>query len=76
METIYSWIGFFSFWAYLLIFSVIISKWLIENFFNYWAKISKFPWRMFEYIYYRKEFKEWIKDKERHFRLKDETYGK
>lgn len=66
METVYNWFGFVMFWLYAFIGCVLVLSVIYEKGLNFWGKISKTPWRMLEYFYYREPFKEWVKDKQRH----------
>lgn len=71
MENVYYWTGLVSFWLSFSIGAGFIFWRGVNTLLNLWGKFYKFPWRMLEYIYYCKEFDEWVKDKERHKRLKD-----
>lgn len=42
--------------------------WLFASLVNELSKNLKVMWVMLEFAYYRKEFKEWVKDKERHIK--------
>lgn len=63
---IYLWIGRLAVW---LCFGFLIFKligYVLENLINWMGKRWNNMWAFIEYLYYRKDFKEWIKDKERH----------
>lgn len=66
MNTIHEWIG--------IIISctgaIVILFFILQLFFEFLNKHLLVMWRVVEYTYYRKEFKEWVKNKERHIKLK------
>lgn len=66
MEQIYYWIGLSVFWLSATIGSVIIVSYLLKELLNYLGKKFKILWVMVEFVYYKKDFIEWVKAKERH----------
>lgn len=66
MEQIYYWIGLSVFWLSSIIGSVIVVGYLFKELLDYLGKKFKILWVMVEFAHYRKEFKEWVKDKTRH----------
>lgn len=66
----YFWLGVITFWLCAGIGMTIVLFYLIEKLANLWGRCSKVPWRMLEYIYYQKDFKEFVKNKERHPKAK------
>ena len=66
MEQIYHWIGLSVFWLSGTIGSVIVVRYLLKELLDYLGKKFKIFWIMVEFAHYRKEFKEWVKDKKRH----------
>lgn len=51
--------------------SVHIGTFLIEKITNQLAKVWPAMWYPVEYAYYRKHFREWVKDKKRHPNVKE-----
>lgn len=71
METqIYLWIGRIAVWLSFGIISFKILGWLLEEFINWLGKRYNNMWIVIEYAFYRHKFKKWIKDKERHPKMK------
>ena len=66
MEQIYYWIGLVVFWLSATIGSVLAIGFLGETLLNGLGRRFKTMWIMVEFAYYRKDFKEWVKDKKRH----------
>jgi hypothetical protein len=71
LQEIYEWLGFAIFWLSVVFLSLIIVgalfKWIMNLLGKYWNNL----WVIIEYLIYRKDFKEFVKDKQRHKRLKD-----
>lgn len=67
METqIYLWVGRLAVW---LCFGFLLFKligWIMVNAINWLSTKFNVMWNVFEYFYYRQDFKEWVKAKERH----------
>lgn len=70
MEQIYNWIGLIIFWTSAIIGSVVIIGYLGKILLNELGRRLKIMWIMVEFAHYRKEFKNWVKDKERHPKCK------
>jgi uncharacterized protein involved in cysteine biosynthesis len=66
MNIIYHWIGFAVVWLSVLIGLLYIVGWLFEQIGNAIGRKYKALWIIFEFQFYKKDFKEWVKDKERH----------
>jgi hypothetical protein len=66
MEVIYHWIGLIVFWLSATIGSALLIFYLFRKLIDYLSKEFKILWVMFEFVYYKKEFIEWVKDKKRH----------
>ena len=66
MEQVYYWIGLVVFWLSAIIGSGVVVYFLGEIILNELGRRFKIFWVMIEFIYYKKDFKEWVKDKERH----------
>lgn len=66
MNIIHEWIG--------IIISctgaIVILFFILQLVYDFLNKQFLVMWRVVEYTYYRKEFKEWVKNKERHTKLK------
>ena len=66
---IYIWIGriavclCFGFLAFKLI------GYILESLINWMGKRWNNMWAFIEYLYYRKDFKEWVKNKQRHSKM-------
>ncbi len=71
LQEIYGWLGFAIFWLSVVFVSLIIVgallKWIMNLLGKYWNNL----WVIIEYLIYRKDFKEFVKDKQRHKRLRD-----
>ena len=63
---IYTWIGRLVVWGFFgfMVFKFIC--YVFENLINWLAKRINQMWKFLEYLFYRNEFKEWVKDKDRH----------
>jgi len=66
MEQIYYWIGLVVFWLSATIASVVAVGFLGEILLDELGRKFKTMWIMVEFAHYRKDFKEWVKDKKRH----------
>ena len=66
MEQIYNWIGLVVFWISATIGSIIAIGFLIRIILDKLGRRFKTLWIIVEFGYYRKSFKEWVKDKKRH----------
>jgi len=66
MEQIYSWIGLIVFWLSAIIGSILTIGYLGKLLLDELGHRFKTMWIMVEFAHYRKEFKEWVKDKKRH----------
>lgn len=68
-DRIYFWIGLLAVWLGIGYLAVKIIGFILIALIN-WAgdKFDKM-WLFMEFLYYRKEFKDWIKDKQRHPRM-------
>lgn len=66
MEQIYSWIGLVVFWLSATIGSALAIGFLHKILLDKLGRKFKTMWIMVEFAYYRKEFREWVKDKKRH----------
>ena len=65
METIYYWIGLVIFWLSASIGIVRIVAFLLKILMDKLGEIFLWPWFITEYVFYRHQFKEWVKDKPR-----------
>ena len=68
METIYYWIGLLIFWLSAFMGVVLVSGFLLKIIIDELGRRFKILWVMVEFAHYRKEFKEWVKDKIRNKR--------
>lgn len=66
MEQIYYWIGLVVFWLFATIGSVVAIGFLGRILLDELGRRFNTMWIMVEFSYYRKDFKEWVKDKKRH----------
>jgi hypothetical protein len=66
MEQIYYWIGLIVFWLSATIGSVLVVGFLGKTLLDELGRRFKTLWIMVEFAHYRKDFKEWVKDKKRH----------
>jgi hypothetical protein len=71
MNEIYYWIGLVVFWLSAITGSVVLIGYITLLLLNESGKKIKTMWIIVEYAFYRKKFKSWVKDKERHPRMKD-----
>lgn len=65
METIYHWIGFIIFWLSAIIGTLTCLGFLCIKLLNVLAEYKKTMWIVVEFAYYKQQFLEWVKDKER-----------
>lgn len=72
MNTIYNYAGFVFLWMSIAIGMAVILTLFYVFFVNWIGKKWKNSFMILEFIIYRKEFKEWVKDKPRHKNLKSE----
>lgn len=70
MEEVYRTIGKIYFWVCFSTGTVIIFLFTIIVLFNLLGRKFKTLWIVVEFVYYRKDFKEFVKDKKRHPKLK------
>ena len=70
MEEIYYWIGLVVFWLSATIASLITIGFLGKILLDELGRKFKIFWIMVEFAHYRKDFKEWVKDKKRHPKAK------
>ena len=66
MEQIYYWIGLVVFWLSATIGIVVAIGYLVNILLNELGRRFKTLWIIVEFAHYRKDFKEWVKDKKRH----------
>lgn len=66
MNIIYHWIGFAVVWLSVIICLIIALRTLFKITMDKLGRNFKSIWIMVEFAFYRKDFKEWIKDKKRH----------
>lgn len=66
IDKIYYWIGFVVLWCCVFYGIVNILWFMLTTLMDELGKKFKILWVMFEFTYYKEEFKEWVKDKKRH----------
>jgi len=66
MEQIYNWIGLGVFWLSAGIGTLLLVGYIGKLILDELGRRFKVLWWVVEFAYYRKEFKEWVKDKPRH----------
>lgn len=66
MNIIYQWIGFAFFWLSFFVIACFVLALFYEFVMNWLGSKFKSLWVIIEFQFYKKEFKEWVKDKERH----------
>jgi hypothetical protein len=66
LDKIYYWIGWFIFWARAGYLGTSAIGIFIAFTLNKLSEHFKILWVIFEFSYYKKEFLEWVKNKERH----------
>lgn len=64
-------VGYYVFWLSAILGSLILIGILTKKLLNYIGRNYRKIWIIIEYLIYREEFKEFMKDKERHEKLKD-----
>lgn len=62
MKQVYYWIGLVIFWVSVGSLAGILINMLL----NELGRRFRTMWIIIEFVYYRRDFKKWIKDKERH----------
>ena len=65
MNLIYEWIGFIVFWLAAVFGMFLFVYYSVTRIYESVAKKLNIVTIMLEYSYYRKNFKEWVKDEER-----------
>jgi len=65
MTEVYAGIGFLVVWILIMAILFIVLGFIIINVINWLGSKFKTMWVFIEYLYYRSDFKEWVKDKER-----------
>jgi hypothetical protein len=65
MENLYHWMGLIWFWASVCLVSFYIAGKLFIAIMNWLGRRFSSMWTFLEFMYYREEFLEWVKDKER-----------
>jgi len=70
MELIYKYTGMIVFCLGALLSLTLVIYYLVKNIYDYLAKTFKPIWFTMEYVYRRKEFKEYMKNKKRAFKPK------
>ena len=73
METVIKWIGTAVFWVGGITGALALTGYFLILLLNVLSKYYDVMWRMVEYNWHRLEFKEWVKEKERHPMVKVET---
>ena len=68
---IYFWIGCTVVWLCFGFLTFKLVGWIVKNLINWLSTKFTMMWKVFEYFYYRKDFNEWIKDKERHPKINE-----
>lgn len=66
MEQAYNWIGFIVMYLSAFLGSAIAIAFIFKLILNVLGSKFYWMWIIIEYMYYRKDFKEWVSDKERH----------
>jgi hypothetical protein len=69
-EKIYYWVGLIAIWSGIVYLTIKITCLILISLINCMGDKFDKMWFFMEFIYYRKKFKEWVKDKERHPRMK------
>ncbi len=69
MNIIYHWIGFAFVWISVVVASLVTLTFLYETILNWIGRRFKSVWGIVEFQIYKKDFKEWVKDKQRHKKL-------
>ena len=65
METLYYITGIVFIWSILITSILVLLALGVTKLLNYLGRINGSIWIIVEYAFYRKQFKEWVKDKER-----------
>lgn len=69
MNIIYHWIGFAVVWLSVIICTIIVLWTLFKIIMDELGRNFKSLWIFVEFAVYRKDFKEWVKNKQRHKNL-------
>lgn len=72
MNNIYYWIGFAVVWLGSLIAFLYVFSYLIKAIGDAIGRKYKFLWVIVEFQIYKKDFKEWVKDKQRHINMQEQ----
>lgn len=73
-DVLYYWTGFSLVWLALSSLLFIVVRWVFIKTMNKLGGIFSSMWHFIEFIFYRKYFKEWVKDKERHPKISAKKY--
>lgn len=73
-DVLYYWTGFSLVWLALVCLLFIVLRWLFINIVNWLGSIFSSMWHFIEFIFYRKDFLVWVKDKERHPKVSAKKY--
>lgn len=65
METLYYITGLIAIWSILITSILVLLALGVTKLLNYLGRTNGSIWIIVEYAFYRKQFKEWVKDKER-----------
>ena len=60
------WVGVLAIWIFGTVLLSYVLGYLLKLILNKLANVVKLLWQFAEYLYHRRDFKEYIKDKERH----------
>ena len=66
MDIIYHWIGFAIVWLSVFTAGFFTLAFFCELIINWIVRRFKLVWGIVEFQFYKKDFKEWVKDKQRH----------
>ena len=73
MSETYHWIGFVMYWLCAVLGCLAVVGFLLVQIINLIGKFFDTAWVLVEFAYYKKDFLEWVKDKERINTKKNET---
>lgn len=62
----YIWIGRIAVWLCFGFLAFKLMGYILKNLINWMGGRWNNMWAFIEYLYYRQDFKEWVKDKQRH----------
>ena len=65
MDTLYYITGIIAIWSILITSILVLLALGVTKLLNYLGRTNGSIWIIVEYAFYRKQFKEWVKDKER-----------